>query len=151
MILQEEFPSADVGMLSSYDVPHTKVNARHPSSKSILLDGAIEGHVLVKNTNNSLPLKAPQLLSIFGYDAPAPPTSNIGTSKYTLGYESLSDDQAVFGSAQIGFQIAGNGTMISGGGSGANAPPYISAPFDALQERAYADDTALYWDCELTR
>jgi beta-glucosidase len=133
----------------SYEIPHTKVNARHPSSKSILLNGALEGHVLVKNINNSLPLKAPQLLSIFGYDAPAPLTSNIGTNKYSLGYESLTDAQAVFGSKQINFQIASNGTMITGGGSGANAPPYVSAPFDALQERAYADDTALYWDCKL--
>ncbi|KAM3086204.1 hypothetical protein ACMFMG_000341 [Clarireedia jacksonii] len=142
----EEFPSADIGMPLTYNVPHTKVNARRPSSKSILLNGAIEGHVLVKNTNNSLPLKAPQLLSIFGYDAPAPPTSNVGTGKYSVGYESLTDAQAVFVSTQINFQIAGNGTIISGGGSGANAPPYVSAPFDALQERAYADDTALYWD-----
>lgn len=35
---------------------------------------------------------------------------------------------------------------MSVGGSGANAPAYISAPFDALQDRAYADDTSLFWD-----
>lgn len=34
------------------------------------------------------------------------------------------------------------------GGSGSNAPPYISAPFDALQEQAYNDDTSLFWDCK---
>jgi beta-glucosidase len=32
------------------------------------------------------------------------------------------------------------------GGSGANSPAYISAPFDALKEQAYADDTAVFWD-----
>jgi beta-glucosidase len=36
--------------------------------------------------------------------------------------------------------------MIIAGGSGANAPAYISAPFDALQEQAYQDGTSLYWD-----
>ncbi|TGO87046.1 hypothetical protein BPOR_0255g00110 [Botrytis porri] len=43
-------------------------------------------------------------------------------------------------------QIASNGTLIAGGGSGSNAPPHISAPFDALQEQAYNDDTSLFWD-----
>jgi beta-glucosidase len=43
-------------------------------------------------------------------------------------------------------QIAANGTIISGGGSGANAPAYISAPFDAIKEQAYEDGTSLYWD-----
>jgi beta-glucosidase len=32
------------------------------------------------------------------------------------------------------------------GGSGANAPAYISAPFDAIQEQAYQDGTGLFWD-----
>ncbi|RSL50242.1 hypothetical protein CEP53_008875 [Fusarium sp. AF-6] len=40
---------------------------------------------------------------------------------------------------------ASHGTLICGGGSGATAPAYISGPFEALQERAYQDDTALFW------
>ena len=32
------------------------------------------------------------------------------------------------------------------GGSGANAPAYISAPLDALKEQAYQDGTSLFWD-----
>jgi beta-glucosidase len=32
------------------------------------------------------------------------------------------------------------------GGSGANAPAYISDPFSAIAERAYQDDTSLFWD-----
>jgi len=43
-------------------------------------------------------------------------------------------------------QTAPLGTLISGGGSGANSPAYISAPYDAIQERAYQDNTALLWD-----
>lgn len=36
--------------------------------------------------------------------------------------------------------------MASGGGSAAITPPYWDAPFDALQQRARKDDTALFWD-----
>ena len=36
--------------------------------------------------------------------------------------------------------------MVTPGGSGANAPAYVSAPFDALQEQAYQDGTSLFWD-----
>ena len=43
-------------------------------------------------------------------------------------------------------QIAGNGTLVSGGGSGAVTPPYISAPLDAIVEYAYENDVSLLWD-----
>lgn len=43
-------------------------------------------------------------------------------------------------------QAAMNGTLVSGGGSSAVTPPYISAPFDAFQEQAYKDGTWLVWD-----
>lgn len=36
--------------------------------------------------------------------------------------------------------------IYRGGGSGAVTPAYWNAPFDALQERAYADGTSLFWD-----
>jgi beta-glucosidase len=69
--------------------------------------------------------------------------SNILGGTWVYGYE-----------PQLGYipfvsespQIAFNGTMISGGGSGANAPAYISAPFDAIKEQAYEDGTSLFWD-----
>jgi beta-glucosidase len=38
------------------------------------------------------------------------------------------------------------GTDMITGGSGANAPAYISAPFDALREQAYQDGTSIFWD-----
>jgi beta-glucosidase len=72
--------------------PHTAVYARDPASKEFLLDGALEGHVLVKNVNKSLPLNKPKVLSIFGYDARAPsaldvplPTDRFGA--FASGYE----------------------------------------------------------------
>lgn len=152
-----------------YTAPHTPVYARNPASKSVLLNGAMEGHVLVKNINRSLPLKSPRLLSIFGYDAVTPSKMDIASpadflSPFTFGYES-----------QLGYNgfvtpgpspaIAPNGTLTCGGkfssllkfiinictdfgtgGSGANSQAYISAPFDALQEQAYQDGTSVFWD-----
>jgi beta-glucosidase len=102
-----------------YTVPHTPIYARDPASITVLLDGAIEGHVLVKNVNGSLPLKAPRLLSIFGYDAVAPPGMSIlGPSSFlapfTLGYESQLGYNGFF-TAGPSPAFAPNGTLISGG------------------------------------
>jgi beta-glucosidase len=60
------------GMPADLLAPHELVDARDPESDKILLQGAIEGHVLVKNTDNALPLQKPKILSVFGYDAAAP-------------------------------------------------------------------------------
>ncbi|RDW92620.1 beta-glucosidase-9 [Coleophoma crateriformis] len=146
----EGFPAAGVGMSSAYTTPKTIVNGRKAASKPFLLNGALEGHVLVKNVNNALPLKKPQLLSVFGYDAVAPPAMNVpftgGSSVWIYGdepYPNVPNGYSTFGPVD---QAARNGTMISGGGSGANAPAYISAPFDALQNQIYEDDTSLLWD-----
>ncbi|CZR51391.1 probable beta-glucosidase precursor [Phialocephala subalpina] len=144
-----DFPEGGIGMPINYYTPHKPVYARDPSSQSVLLDGALEGHVLVKNVNNALPLKSPKLLSVFGYDAVAPQKFDVGgptdiIAPWTFGAESLS--YTPFISSEPAPQIAINGTIISGGGSGANAPAYISAPIDALKEQAYLDGTSLFWD-----
>lgn len=148
-LVQQDFPVAGIGMPSVMTAPKVPVYARQPSSKPVLLNGALEGHVLVKNVNNALPLQSPKLLSIFGYDAIAPPTMDVpaagSTSLWSSGVEPYIDIPSS-GSTTPLEQIAFNGTMISGGGSGANAPAYISAPFDALQEQIYQDDTSIYWD-----
>jgi beta-glucosidase len=133
-----------------YTLPHKPIYARDASSQSVLLNGAMEGHVLVKNVNRALPLKKPKLLSIFGYDAVAPPAMDVMSSAdplspFTYGFESELLLTAFISSPPYD-QIAPNGTIVSGGGSGANAPAYISAPFDALQEQAYKDGTSLFWD-----
>ena len=53
--------------------PHPVVDARNASSKPTLWDGAVEGHVLVKNTDNALPFKSNmKLVSLFGYSHKAP-------------------------------------------------------------------------------
>lgn len=132
-----------VGMPFSITSPHVAVNAKNPASKQVLLDLAIEGHVLVKNVNNALPLKSPQLLSIFGYDAKAPGQNDVG-SFWQGGQES--SGSITTNPFDVGGRIAANGTIISGGGSGANSPSYINAPLDALQEKAYLDGSTILWD-----
>jgi beta-glucosidase len=138
--------------------PHTKVSATDPSSKSTILQAAIEGHVLVKNTNNALPLKSPKLLNLFGYDATAPPIqmptglmiAGMAINKWILGYSSVNLADLALAEILGGFSTTLNtaslGTLFSGGGSGATTPGRLSAPFDAFQRRAEEDDTYLLWD-----
>jgi len=148
-----DFPTPGVGMPSDLAKPHQIVDARNSSFKSVLFDGAVEGHVLLKNKDNALPLKAPRLLSIFGYSAKAPDQNNFagGLSPWTFGVESFSYQEFFSGfiAGQVSNNhtgIAINGTIISGGGSGAVAMSLISTPFDAITQQAYQDDTALFWD-----
>ncbi|CAK7275417.1 hypothetical protein SEPCBS57363_006671, partial [Sporothrix epigloea] len=66
------FTESGFGMVVDLTQPHPIIDARNPADRQTLLDGAIEGHVLVKNANNVLPLKAPKFLSVFGYSAQSP-------------------------------------------------------------------------------
>jgi beta-glucosidase len=104
--------------LNYYD-PHVTIDARNPASKPVLINGAKEGHVLVKNINNALPLNKPKLISVFGYDAVSPPANDVPTAAqyfgaWTLGAESLYDFAPFFSTGPAP-QIALNGTIISGG------------------------------------
>lgn len=101
----------------------------------MLLDGAIAGHVLVKNINGALPLGIPKMLSIFGYDAQPPPTKNID-ALFQLGYESQPEmAQAVLGYEAHFSQRADDGVIFSGGRSGSNGPAYIDAVRTASTKR----------------
>ncbi|KAJ5654072.1 hypothetical protein N7490_001075 [Penicillium lividum] len=152
------------GMPVSLLEPHTLVDARDPKSKATIFQGAVEGHVLVKNTDRALPLRTPKFLSLFGYDAV---TASINTAdKDSFGGWTMGLDNTIswpngstisptvleelflcsIDPTTQGPGIAFNGTMISGGGSGSTTPSYIDAPFDAFQRRAYEDDTFLAWD-----
>ncbi|KAI9035041.1 beta-glucosidase [Aspergillus affinis] len=124
-----DFPGSGVGMPKDLNAVHQAVIGKSADSKKTLLQSAVEGHVLVKNTNNALPLQFPKLISVFGYDAKGPDTLQLA-----LGLQSFSP------------AIQENHTLYVGGGSGYNAPAYISAPLDALQEQAYQDGTSILWD-----
>ncbi|KAL2063096.1 hypothetical protein VTL71DRAFT_6168 [Oculimacula yallundae] len=125
----DDFPEPGVGIPRALTNQHVFLDAKVPAGKQVLFDAAVEGHVLVKNTNGTLglPLQKPQLVSVFGYDA-AGPVRSPGTQ----------------GPARTSQII--NQTMIVGGGSGANNPSYISSPLEALSQRAYEDDSQLLWD-----
>ncbi|KAI3390563.1 hypothetical protein diail_9198 [Diaporthe ilicicola] len=139
------FPAPGVG-IQNLSLPHDLIDARDPGARPTLLEGAAAGHVLVKNINNALPLQNPRMLSIFGYDAQAPPTKNID-KLFELGYES----QPEMGDATLGFeahfsQRAPEGVIFAGGRSGSNGPSYIDSPFGALTQRAKENGTYLNWD-----
>lgn len=140
------------GIPSDLSQPHEKVIGWNASYQSVIYQGAVEGHVLVKNVNNALPLKSPQLLSLFGYSVKAPDAFDYGISGWNDGDYTLAptDDLTLANGSTIYSSIASNGTIISGGGSGANQPTYLSSPFEAFTARAQQDYTALYWDFHST-
>lgn len=151
----QDFPQPGIGMAPDLTKAHRIVDARNSSFRSTLFDGAIEGHVLVKNIRSALPLKQPKLLSIFGYSAKNPDQNNPsgGLSPWLWGAESFSWTE--FGAGFFGWggetgktAIAFNGTLYSGGGSGATSKSLVVSPFDALVQQAYDDGTALFWDFE---
>ncbi|KAJ5288727.1 putative beta-glucosidase M [Penicillium angulare] len=121
-------PHPGIGMPTDITAPHQKVIGKSADSKDVLLQGAVEGHVLVKNTKSALPLKSPSLISVFGYDAQAPAYLEVAIP-YPEGSPSFI-----------------NNTLYVGGGSGANSAAYIDAPIDAIQRQAYEDNTSVMWD-----
>lgn len=146
LVGQDNFPEPGIGMRNLTE-PHELVDARSPDSKPVLMDGAITGHVLLKNTNNALPFKGKQkMLSVFGYDAALPETKNTDVL-FQLGYYSSPEmAQAVLGTEAHFDQAARGGTIISGGRAAATAPSYIIDPLNAIQQRALEDDTWINWD-----
>ncbi|OAA60386.1 beta-glucosidase [Niveomyces insectorum RCEF 264] len=140
------FPVPGSGMPRNLALPHQAVvgRSRQRAARRALRDGAVEGHVLVKNINGALPFNRsapPQLLSVFGYGAKTPDVFNPNDEH---GWNDGSYVEANGGPGHP--QIAGLGTLVSGGGSGANEPAYIDSPLDALRTRARRDGTNLFWD-----
>ncbi|KAJ4164934.1 hypothetical protein LMH87_006587 [Akanthomyces muscarius] len=146
LVGQDSFPEPGIGMKNLTE-PHELVDARTPESKPVLMEGAITGHVLLKNTNNALPFKGKQkMLSVFGYDAALPETKNTDVL-FQLGYYSSQEmAQAVLGTEAHFDQAGRGGTIISGGRAAATAPSYIIDPLNAIQQRAVEDGTWVNWD-----
>ncbi|KZL66043.1 beta-glucosidase [Colletotrichum tofieldiae] len=141
-----DFPTPGVGM-KDLTAPHEQVDARDPSSRKTILDGAIAGHVLLKNENNTLPFhKAPNMISVYGYDATVPDTKNTDRL-FELGYYSSPEmGQAVLGTERHFDQAAKGGTVVSGGRAAANGPAYILDPLSSIQHRAAQDGSWVNWD-----
>ncbi|KLU85821.1 hypothetical protein MAPG_04841 [Magnaporthiopsis poae ATCC 64411] len=150
------YPAPGYGMAANLSLPHEIVDARDPEAASTLWDGAVEGHVLVKN-DGVLPLKKPKMLSLFGYSMRAPSRNNLEHmapgnrfQSWAIGVQSANITEVSINwldsLAAVPSDIAPNGTLISGGGSGAGAWSTFSAPYDAFVQRAKKDRTALLWD-----
>ncbi|KAF5855319.1 hypothetical protein ETB97_009453 [Aspergillus alliaceus] len=147
-------PANPLGLPKNISKAHEGSSSIDPSpeAKYIIRQGAVEGAVLVKNVNNTLPLKKPKILSLFGYDAHTPlvnsPTG--ANSKYSIGYQSVNRTKVQVQGLFVGVgeypSAATLGTLVGGGGSSSVTPQYINSPFDAFQQRAYEDGTFLYWD-----
>lgn len=122
----DNFPKPGIGM-KNLTLPHEQIDARIPESRDVVMEGAIAGHVLVKNTDNALPFKSnPVMLSVFGYDATVPVTKNTDIL-FQLGYTSSPEmGQAVLGTEKHFDQAARGGTIVTGGRAGANGPAYIA-------------------------
>lgn len=122
---------------------HTVIEGRDPADLPAILQGAVEGHVLVKNDDNTLPLRKPKTVSIFGYSANTPAhwtakTDNFGTWLFGLApVDGLDFEKTVIGS---------KGTMSVAGGSGANTPETFKSPQDAFVQKAKKDGFTLYQD-----
>ena len=78
--------------------------------------------ILLKNTNNALPLKAPKNIAVFGNDASEPTQGLINQQDFEYG------------------------TLIAGGGSGTGRATYLITPLDAVQKQAKEDGALVqYW------
>ena len=139
---------------------HAEVDARDPAGRSIRLQCAIEGHVLVKNDNNALPLTKPPRLSLFGYDAiftknsSSDPLTDYGMAsaqRYESGWpftilDELLNMASITDGSRPHPQIGLDGTLITGGGSGAITPGSATSPYDAFLAQAARDNTTLSTD-----
>ncbi|KAF2153567.1 glycoside hydrolase family 3 protein [Myriangium duriaei CBS 260.36] len=139
-----------------------EVEARDPSDDRIRFQNAVEGHVLVKNINNALPLKKPRSLSLYGYDAVGgsntsaaagwlwewgiPGTRSFTNRKPFTGLQIYTILASILPATQVGPTIALNGSLISGGGSGGITPSFSHSPYDAFLDQAALDGTKLITD-----
>ncbi|KAF4547819.1 Glycosyl hydrolase family 3 N terminal domain-containing protein 2 [Elsinoe fawcettii] len=141
---------------------YANVDARDPADETTRFQSAVEGHVLVKNANGALPLNKPVTLNLFGYDAVGGSnTSGLDSTLYNFGQsntrsytngapftglQALLLFASVLPAGSAGPEVALQGTMITGGGSGAITPTLSFSPYDAFLIQAAQDGTTLNTD-----
>lgn len=79
--------------------------------------------IMLKNTNNTLPLKSPKQIAIIGEDA----------------------GQSLYGPNGCSDRGCDNGTLAMGWGSGSTNFPYLVDPLSAIQARALQDRTVVQY------
>ena len=115
--------AATYGLLSAEDSTPAGRDVRGNHSTLIREIGSA-GTVLLKNLNNTLPLKSPKVIGVFGNDAP----------DVTAGL--------LYPSNNNGFKI---GTLTAGGGSGSGRNSYIVSPLEAIKARAKDDGSRVIY------
>lgn len=111
-----------------YGEANVDVRANHAE---LIRELGSAGTVLLKNTNNALPLSKPKNIAVFGNDA-AEPENGL----YSLSLNGNGD-----------FEF---GHLAVGGGSGTGRFTYLSTPLDALKARTKQDGTLLQWNMNNT-
>lgn len=111
------FPSSLFGLPPA--PPARDVRGNH---KTLIRQLGAAGIVLLKNENSTLPLKNPQNIGIFGYDA-----ADVA--------DGVSFQGAMPTTPEFGFKM---GTLSVGGGSGSAKNVYVVSPLQAIRERSDA-------------
>lgn len=132
--LHQEYSYPEPSIYQDSTQKHFAVDASSSDHAELIHQIGAAGTVLVKNVNGTLPFQKPKFLAVYGYDAvnKASPWEN--PLRFGGGYE-----------VNFGWNTF-NGTMITGGGSGSNAPSYVIDPFMAISERIAKDRGTLRWD-----
>ncbi|KAI0374349.1 beta-glucosidase [Pilatotrama ljubarskyi] len=112
------FPAVNFNSWNTGQGSHIDVQADH---KNLIRTIDAASTVLLKNTGNALPLKAPKTIAVVGNGA-------ANSSKGPNGYSDRAGDDGVLG---------------MGWGSGTDDYPYLIAPIDAITTRAKADGTTV--------
>ena len=94
-------------------------NVKDPNSKTLIRQVGAQSIVLLKNTNNALPLKKANYVALFGKNAA---NLDYGASRPEDVFDFLGDTY--------------DSHLASGGGSGLSQTPYIISPLDAFNIRA---------------
>lgn len=91
----------------------------------IIREMGAAGTVLLKNVNDTLPLKTPKVIGVFGNDA----------GDFTNGFFRPSEAP----------ESVNTGTMIIGGGSGTGRASYVVSPLDAIKTKARETDAEVVY------
>ncbi|CAG8060080.1 unnamed protein product [Penicillium olsonii] len=129
----EDYPTIDP---SSYAVSEATYGLLSPGAStqegrdvrgnhsSLIRDMGAAGTVMLKNVNNTLPLKTPKIIGVFGNDAPDVSSGLLYPNKVD------------------GFEM---GTLTVGGGSGSGRMSYVVSPLEAIKDRAKKDGSRVVY------
>lgn len=106
----------------TFNLGPSNIDVRDDHAELIREIGA-SATVLLKNVNNTLPLKTPKNVGVFGNDA----------GDITIGLYSLADPDLL----NIGYEF---GVQPAGGGSGTGRMSYVVPPLDAIKAKVASYD-----------